>query len=81
MRASLSADEERAWNALVSAYESLTKALDARLLCMPRRELDEILRAKPSSSKGRYLKKVVVSTTTGPGIPVDPAVTRNFTEA
>ena len=43
--------------------------------------LDEILRAKPSSSKGRYLKKIVVSTTTGPGIPVDPAVTRNFTEA
>ena len=43
--------------------------------------LDEILRAKPSSSKGRYLKKVVVSTTTGPGIPVDPSVTRNFTEA
>jgi large subunit ribosomal protein L1 len=43
--------------------------------------LDEILRAKPSSSKGRYLKKVVVSTTTGPGIPVDPAVTRNFFEA
>ena len=42
--------------------------------------LDEILRAKPSSSKGRYLKKVTVSTTTGPGIPVDPAVTRNFTE-
>ena len=29
--------------------------------------LDEILRAKPSSSKGRYLKKIVVSTTTGPG--------------
>jgi large subunit ribosomal protein L1 len=43
--------------------------------------LDEVLRSKPSSSKGRYLKKIVVSTTTGPGIPVDPAVTRNFTEA
>ena len=43
--------------------------------------IDEILRAKPSSSKGRYLKKVVVSTTTGPGIPVDPSVTRNFAEA
>ncbi|NGX09484.1 50S ribosomal protein L1 [Mycobacteroides franklinii] len=42
--------------------------------------LDEILRAKPSSAKGRYLKKVVVSTTTGPGIQVDPAVTRNFLE-
>ena len=43
--------------------------------------LEEILRAKPSSSKGRYLKKVTVSTTTGPGIPVDPQVTRNFAEA
>ena len=43
--------------------------------------LDEILRAKPSSSKGRYLKKVVVSTTTGPGIQVDPSITRNFAEA
>ena len=42
--------------------------------------MDEILRAKPSSSKGRYVKKVTVSTTTGPGIQVDPAVTRNFTE-
>ena len=41
--------------------------------------LDEVLRLKPSSSKGRYLKKVTVSTTTGPGIPVDPSVTRNFT--
>ena len=40
--------------------------------------LDEILRAKPSSSKGRYLKKVTVSTTTGPGIPVDPNRTRNL---
>jgi large subunit ribosomal protein L1 len=43
--------------------------------------LDEVLRAKPSASKGRYLKKVTVSTTTGPGIPVDPSVTRNFAEA
>jgi large subunit ribosomal protein L1 len=43
--------------------------------------LDEILRAKPTASKGRYLKKVTMSTTTGPGIPVDPSVTRNFVEA
>jgi large subunit ribosomal protein L1 len=43
--------------------------------------LDEVLRHKPSSSKGRYLKKITVSTTTGPGIPVDPAVTRNLSEA
>lgn len=40
--------------------------------------LDEILRLKPSSSKGRYVKKVTVSTTTGPGVPVDPSRTRNY---
>jgi large subunit ribosomal protein L1 len=40
--------------------------------------LDEILRAKPSAAKGRYIKKITVSTTTGPGIPVDPNRTRNL---
>jgi len=40
--------------------------------------LDEILRAKPTAAKGRYLKKVTVTTTTGPGIPVDPNRTRNL---
>ena len=41
--------------------------------------LDEVLRAKPSAAKGRYLKKVTISTTMGPGIPVDPNRTRNLT--
>src|SRR5213082_245773 len=40
--------------------------------------LDEVLRLKPSSSKGKYLKKVTVSTTMGPGVPVDPNRTRNI---
>ena len=39
--------------------------------------LDEVLRLKPASSKGRYLKKVTFSTTMGPGIQVDPNRTRN----
>ena len=39
---------------------------------------EEVLRLKPSSSKGRYVKKITMSTTTGPGIPVDPSVTRNY---
>jgi large subunit ribosomal protein L1 len=43
--------------------------------------LDEVLRAKPSAAKGKFLKKVNIATTMGPGIPVDPNVTRNFTEA
>jgi large subunit ribosomal protein L1 len=40
--------------------------------------LDEVLRAKPSAAKGRYLKKVAISTTMGPGIQVDPSKTRNL---
>lgn len=35
--------------------------------------LEEINRLKPSSSKGRYISKVTVATTFGPGVPVDPA--------
>lgn len=42
--------------------------------------LDEILRVKPSTAKGRYVKKVTFSTNTGPGIPVDPNRTRNFAD-
>src|SRR3954464_350479 len=38
--------------------------------------LDEVLRLKPSSSKGRYVRKVTVSTTMGPGVPLDPNRTR-----
>ncbi|MDQ1483247.1 MAG: large subunit ribosomal protein [Actinomycetota bacterium] len=33
--------------------------------------LEEILRLKPNSSKGRYLRKITLSTTMGPGVPVD----------
>src|SRR5260221_9547499 len=35
--------------------------------------LRELVRAKPSASKGQYLKSVTLSTTMGPGVPVDPA--------
>ncbi len=40
--------------------------------------LDEVLRVKPSSSKGRYIKKAVLSTTMGPGIQLDYNKTRNL---
>ena len=40
--------------------------------------LDEVLRNKPSAAKGKYVRKIFLTTTMGPGIPVDPAVTRNF---
>ena len=40
---------------------------------------DEILRLKPSSAKGIYAKKITISTTNGPGIPVDASVEKNYT--
>ena len=40
--------------------------------------LDEILRLKPSSSKGRYIKKATVSSTMGPGVQIDPSRTRSL---
>ncbi|MTD97641.1 50S ribosomal protein L1 [Corynebacterium guaraldiae] len=41
---------------------------------------DEILRLKPSSAKGIYAKKITISTTSGPGIPVDASVEKNYTD-
>ncbi len=40
--------------------------------------IEEVLRLRPSSSKGRYILKANVSTTMGPGIPVDPAKVRDL---
>ncbi len=42
--------------------------------------MDVIVRAKPASSKGTYLKSVALSTTMGPGIKLDPNVLRGATK-
>ncbi len=42
--------------------------------------IEEVLRLKPSAAKGRYVSKANISTTMGPGIPVDPNRTRNLLE-
>jgi large subunit ribosomal protein L1 len=42
--------------------------------------IDEIVKAKPASAKGRYLHTVTLTTTMGPGIKVDPARTRDIVE-
>ena len=38
--------------------------------------LDEVHRSKPNSSKGRFIKRAVISTTMGPGINIDPNLVR-----
>jgi large subunit ribosomal protein L1 len=42
--------------------------------------IDEIQRAKPASSKGRYIKAVTVSTTMGPGVHIAPLQARQTDE-
>jgi len=43
--------------------------------------IEEIQRLKPASSKGRYVKKITVSTTNGPGIGVDTVTKKDATES
>jgi large subunit ribosomal protein L1 len=42
--------------------------------------IDEIVRAKPAAAKGRYLQSVTLTTTTNPGVKVDPSRTRDIVE-
>jgi large subunit ribosomal protein L1 len=42
--------------------------------------LEEIIRAKPSAAKGRYLRSITFASTQGPGVKVDPSRTRDIVE-
>jgi large subunit ribosomal protein L1 len=42
--------------------------------------LEEILRAKPASAKGKYIKSISIAQTMGPGIDIDPQYTQNLLE-
>jgi len=40
--------------------------------------IDELLRARPSAAKGRYLRTITMASTMGPGVKVDPTRTRDI---
>jgi len=42
--------------------------------------IDEIVRAKPSAAKGRYIRSITMASTMGPGVKVDPGKTRDILE-
>ncbi len=41
--------------------------------------IDELVKAKPSAAKGRYIRSVTLASTMGPGVKVDPSRTRDIT--
>ena len=55
-----------------------TSFTEAQLLDNYAAAQEEVLRLKPTTSKGRYITKATMSTTMGPGIPLDATKTRNL---
>ena len=42
--------------------------------------IEELIRAKPSAAKGRYLRTITLDLDDGPGVKVDPSRTRDIVE-
>ena len=66
--------------AIVHMVVGKTSFEDEKLLGNYQAILEELIRAKPSAAKGRYIRSVVVATSMGPGIKVDPSRTKDLTE-
>jgi large subunit ribosomal protein L1 len=65
-------------NAIVHLVIGKTGFEDRRLLENYQAVIEELIRAKPSAAKGRYIRSVTVASTMGPGIKVDPSRTRDL---
>jgi len=53
---------------------------DAQLLENYATVVEELMRAKPSAAKGRYLRSITMASTMGPGVKVDPSRTKGIVE-
>ncbi len=67
-------------NAIVHLVIGKTDFDEHRLLENYAAVIDELIRAKPSAAKGRYIRSVTFASTMGPGIKVDPSRTRDIVE-
>jgi large subunit ribosomal protein L1 len=67
--------------AIVHMTVGKTSFPDEHLLANYQAIIEELIRAKPSAAKGKYLRSVVMASTMGPGIKVDPSRTRDLVEA
>jgi large subunit ribosomal protein L1 len=65
-------------NAIVHLVIGKKSFDDRRLLENYAAVIDEMIRAKPSAAKGRYLRTVTLTSTMGPGVKVDPTRTRDI---
>jgi large subunit ribosomal protein L1 len=66
--------------AIVHMTVGKTSFPEEHLLANYQAILEELIRAKPSAAKGKYLRSVVLAATMGPGIKVDPTRTRDLLE-
>src|ERR671921_843997 len=67
--------------AIVHMTVGKTSFPDEHLLENYQAIIEELIRAKPSAAKGRYLRSIVMASTMGPGVKVDPSKTRDLVEA
>ena len=65
--------------AIVHLSVGKTSFPDEHLIANYQALIEELIRAKPSAAKGRYLRTVVMASTMGPGIKIDPSRTRDLT--
>jgi large subunit ribosomal protein L1 len=67
--------------AIVHMTVGKTSFTDEQLLENYQAVLEELLRAKPSAAKGKYIRTVTLASTQGPGIKVDPSRTKDIVES
>jgi len=67
-------------NAIVHLVIGRREFEDRRLLENYAAVMDELIRAKPSAAKGRYIRSVTFASTMGPGVKVDPSRVRDIVE-